>query len=952
MRWRGWAALFLFVLTISATLVPAAQAAEATRTLGFVREYVSGDMEAKSSDLAASGAEGYAILTRGDDGVIVWDLGTGRAIPVRTPSAAWTVSAEIAQGWLMFCDVTGRVHGVNPALANVAWSKTLFSGSLRVTAVAGDQGRMGFVGLDTNMRLVISAAILPSFDKEPYWSEGIPEEMAHITPTSVAWLPSQAVPGWLGNTMVIGTNEGEVYTWRGSGTWTYVTDLGAEVVGMTWNPGLQKLVAAGARGNVYVIDVGSGTVDYQAMTDFVAPRSLVAFSMTGHRVAVGGSDGQVELWDILARKREQTIRYHNFTLADVAWANGTTLVSAGRFASLAMWGPDTDGDGHADIADAFPKDRTEWRDGDGDGRGDNVDMFPKDPKEWLDSDADGVGDNGDVFPKDPSEWADADGDGVGDNGDFIPHLHNTLAAGMFMLVVGVAAGLPAARMAYLKRKGQQQRRLAARAWLEELGAEPLPDPDTREGRGQLDRVHQLHRVRESADPPRLAETIKAYDTTVLNTVVALRVQDEIAERGGVGADAAMSRAVNLRDQLQELDEERQRLDAICRAYWKVQDDIDEEIKLMWPGMMNLQRSIARHRQRVEMTDNTLEQFRRSSIIKIGEEASRISRGAYVVAAREMRVKGSERPLGIKVGVPPRPEIVVPEPDERGEDTPLSVTPPLGKVRARQALLLRDETAELVVSVDNTLAEDLEELSVELTIAGDRLRHRGPHKVELGPLVTGRTAAATFQMNVVPPPPPDEDPGELTRLLARVKGRVGTRRYSLDLPAKSTTLVTPLLVRPGEWTWEDPGPIVVGRRGVRFPRVPSKAVLAALEFPHGMLPIMDGALDGGGGWRILVSRTDAGEPVVTLVGVDPGPEWVDLLVEVRGPPRFPSRELAEELIDAVRFAVLGDRRLRLRGEDRPLGSERVKELADALADAYVGHADREVQAEGSDDGQAP
>ena len=951
MRWHGGTVLLLFVLTVSATLVPLASAEGADVRLGLVRDYNSGDMEAKSSDVAVSASEGYAILTRGDDGVIVWDLENGRAIPVNLPSRAWTVSVEIAQGWLMVCDVTGRVHGVNPKLGNVPWSKTMLTGSLRVTAVTEDGDRMAFVGLDPSLKLVIAAAILPTFDKEPYWSEGIPDEMAYITPTSVAWLPSRAVPGWIGDTMVIGTNEGEIYTWRGSGTWTYVTDLGSEVVGMAWNKNLGKLVAASGRGSIYLVDVDSGVVNHQAQTDFTPPRSLVAFSMVGYKVAVGGSDGQVELWDLITWKTVQIIRYHNFTLADVAWVNGTALVTAGRFASLALWGPDSDGDGHADAVDAFPDDRSEWKDSDGDGRGDNGDMFPLDPKEWVDSDADGVGNNGDAFPNDPSEWADSDGDGVGDNGDFIPNLHNVLAAGMFMAVVGVAAGVPVARMTYLKRKGQHQRRLAALAWLKELGVEPLPDPYVTAGRERLDKVQQILKVRERADPPRLAETIKAYDTTVLNTVVALRVQDEIAERGGVGADAAMARAVHLRDQLQELDGERERLDAICRSYWKVQDDIDEELRSMWPGMLALRHTIRANRERVEMLDNTLEQFRRSSIIKIGDEAAQISRGAYVVAAKEMRIKGSERPLGIRVGVPPKPEIVVPEPDERGEDTPLSITPPLGKVRARQALLLRDDTAELVVSLDNTLAEDLEELEVDLTIAGDRLRHKGPHKVELGSLVTGRTAAATFQMRVVPPPPSDEDPGELTRLLARVKGRVGSRKYTLELPAKSTTLVTPLLVRPGEWTWEEPEASVVGRRGVRFPRVPSKAVLAALEFPHGMLPLMDGTLEGGGTWRVLASRTETDEPVVTLVGVDPGPEWVDLLVEVRGPPRFPSRELAEELIDAVRFAVLGDRRLRLRGEDRPLEKGRVVELAEVVADAYIGQAGRDGAVEDPGDGEA-
>jgi hypothetical protein len=119
----------------------------------------------------------------------------------------------------------------------------------------------------------------------------------------------------------------------------------------------------------------------------------------------------------------------------------------------------------------------------------------------------------------------------------------------------------------------------------------------------------------------------------------------------------------------------------------------------------------------------------------------------------------------------------------------------------------------------------------------------------------------------------------------------------------------------------------------------------------MLPVMDGTMRGGGTWRILGSTTDADEPLMALVAVDPGPEWVDLYVEVRGPPRFPSRELAEELVDSVRFAVLADRRLRLRGEDKPLPSERVKELADQVASAYIGHPDEEAPGIEPDGGKA-
>ncbi|MDA9915815.1 thrombospondin type 3 repeat-containing protein [Luminiphilus sp.] len=91
---------------------------------------------------------------------------------------------------------------------------------------------------------------------------------------------------------------------------------------------------------------------------------------------------------------------------------------------------DRDGDGIADLYDAFPDNVSERYDTDLDGIGNNRDTdddndgvaddddaFPLDANETVDSDGDGVGDNGDVFPNDDSESTDSDGDGVGDNAD-------------------------------------------------------------------------------------------------------------------------------------------------------------------------------------------------------------------------------------------------------------------------------------------------------------------------------------------------------------------------------------------------------------------------------------------------------------------------------------------------------------------------------------------------------
>ncbi|MEM7256553.1 MAG: hypothetical protein AAF404_04100 [Pseudomonadota bacterium] len=126
------------------------------------------------------------------------------------------------------------------------------------------------------------------------------------------------------------------------------------------------------------------------------------------------------------------------------WINRTATMALFS-AALAMVGcggggdnnPDSDGDGVADSADAFPNDPAETTDTDGDGIGDNADtdddadgvpdiedVNPLDTDNDTipnaideDDDDDGVPDAEDAFPLDSSESFDTDGDGIGDNAD-------------------------------------------------------------------------------------------------------------------------------------------------------------------------------------------------------------------------------------------------------------------------------------------------------------------------------------------------------------------------------------------------------------------------------------------------------------------------------------------------------------------------------------------------------
>ena len=115
---------------------------------------------------------------------------------------------------------------------------------------------------------------------------------------------------------------------------------------------------------------------------------------------------------------------------------------------------DTDGDGYADVDDAFPSESTQWNDTDGDGYGDEASGFEgdacpatsgtsmRDRFGCTDTDNDGSSDgdanwttaNGaDIAPNDSTQWVDSDGDGYGDNpsgtnGDACPSVAGTSTA--------------------------------------------------------------------------------------------------------------------------------------------------------------------------------------------------------------------------------------------------------------------------------------------------------------------------------------------------------------------------------------------------------------------------------------------------------------------------------------------------------------------------------------------
>ena len=140
-------------------------------------------------------------------------------------------------------------------------------------------------------------------------------------------------------------------------------------------------------------------------------------------------------------------------------------------------GDDFDGDGIADIDDAFPFDSEKTADTDGDGIADEIDP---------DDDGDGVPDEEDAFPKDPEEWLDTDEDGIGNNadedddGDGIPDEEDPFPLDPLGTVDTDRDGMPD-------------------YWEEENGFD-LMDPTDADGDADFDGVTNLEEYRNGTDP--------------------------------------------------------------------------------------------------------------------------------------------------------------------------------------------------------------------------------------------------------------------------------------------------------------------------------------------------------------------------------------------------------------------------------------------------------------------
>jgi len=929
---KGWFWTWCAVTILLCALLPVVVTAQPddVTPLGLSGSFIppADQRIASVTDLTWSAEHGLALCAQGERGLMSWAPGSGEMHRNFLSGGTSAQFVAVAGVRLLAVDGTGRLYSLKPANLATYWTQEVFDGQPYAITVDGTQTYVAIVGLHkVTQRAICTVVDLRTLDLPTGWDHELPGELVSARPQCAAWLPPLGVAAYRNSTLAIGMVDGRIVVLRETEAWV-LKDLPGQVVDLAWSTLTSTLIAATREGALYVIDPVMNTTRGPWNVLPSTQAQLTSLAVSKGRVAVGTSDGWVKVMGTNMTPLQQF--HEDFTIAAVGWANETHLLAVNSWGKLLLWGTDTDGDGFGDENDAFPMLRTEWVDTDGDRMGDNADAFPLDPTEWLDTDGDDVGDNADTFPTDGAEWFDTDGDGVGDNGDFLPTVDNTLAAFCVLAVVLALAALPIAHSHRSKKAAQRDLMRSARAWAKRLGLKPLPVPASPEELRTARLMEGALRVHEGTASKALKESREAIETVLINLDVGLRVQEGVIARGGVGADAAFSRATQLREQSQELSLERDRLARIAMAYERLDIDTGEAVRKAWPGLAGLDAQLPGLRSRLERLENTLARSRQSSLIASAERAAKEARGAFVVPTKGLHVKGSD-----KLVAPVRGEGMGPlEVEEEGvplDGIPMEVPPTLGKVRARHALLVTHEHAEFAVSVDNTLPEDIRGLTVSVGLEGDALRHRGPHERTLGTLPTGRSVTVTF--HTVVNPPALREPQHLVRLRALVTGMAGSHEVREELSAKATSLVTASIM-PAEAGAEPLKEGVFGRSGVVLPRVPAAFVMRALEFPAGLMPQMTFDLEGGH-WRLYTALTEGGEDLRVAAAVVGGPDTTELMVEVRGPQGFPARDLAEEVVDSVRFAILVDSRIRLRGEVRALSVERMEALSTEMSSMYLG-----------------
>jgi WD40 repeat protein len=117
------------------------------------------------------------------------------------------------------------------------------------------------------------------------------------------------------------------------------TEIVSRVTAFAFTPVGGELVVATADGSVQVHQLESNRDPITLETDPFAIWSI-AFDPSGDRMAGGSSDGTVNVWNTESWKKIQSLKSHQASVSDLAFAADIGLVSAGLDGRLLFWMPE------------------------------------------------------------------------------------------------------------------------------------------------------------------------------------------------------------------------------------------------------------------------------------------------------------------------------------------------------------------------------------------------------------------------------------------------------------------------------------------------------------------------------------------------------------------------------------------------------------------------------------
>jgi WD40 repeat protein len=109
------------------------------------------------------------------------------------------------------------------------------------------------------------------------------------------------------------------------------------VHGVAFEPAGSRLAAGGEDGSIRLWDVAAGT-EIRKLEGHAGPVKAVAYSPNGRLIASGGSDSSVRIWDVETGRELRTLRGHGATVNTVAFSpDGQWLATGSADATTSMW---------------------------------------------------------------------------------------------------------------------------------------------------------------------------------------------------------------------------------------------------------------------------------------------------------------------------------------------------------------------------------------------------------------------------------------------------------------------------------------------------------------------------------------------------------------------------------------------------------------------------------------